>query len=138
MEETVTRMLLVTVFDTPRYIITRAGRAGTPRDRLLDPRQTHLLARAAKPALATGKDVEGVEKVVAREVGPEHIGEIELGVGRLDEQEIAETLLAARADHEIDVGQRVRGEMTTERADVDVLRKEQARAGARGDRAHGV
>src|SRR5258706_15452816 len=93
-------MPFVRAFDTeallypvPRRLEIGLFHAGEP----------HLIAGPAEPALATREHLDGVEQVFAREIGPEDVGEVELGVGRLDEEEIAEALLAARADHEVDV-----------------------------------
>ena len=40
-----------------------------------------------------------------REVGPQHVGEVELGVRRLPDQEVADALLATGADEQVEIGQ---------------------------------
>src|SRR5204862_1307412 len=54
-------------------------------------------------ALPRGVLRECPGELLAIEVGPERVGEVELGIGRLPEQEVRETLLSARANHEIRV-----------------------------------
>src|SRR5213075_2842519 len=61
----------------------------------------HLLAGAAEAPLAAGV---GGDRLVERrgvEIRPQRLGEVELGVGELPEEEVADALLAARADKEI-------------------------------------
>src|SRR4051812_34131735 len=63
-----------------------------------------LLARAAEAALAAA---EGGERFLERrgaEVRPERIGEVELRVRELPQEEIGDALLAARANEEIRLG----------------------------------
>ena len=45
-----------------------------------------------------------------REIGPQHLGEPQFGVGGLPQEEIAQPLLAAGADHQIGIGPRGRVE----------------------------
>ena len=45
----------------------------------------------------------GDGKVVGVEVRPHPVGEVELGIGALPQQEIGQALLAASADEQIDV-----------------------------------
>src|SRR5690606_8903222 len=64
----------------------------------------NLLARAAEASLAPA---ERLDRAVERddvEVGPERVGEIQLGVGELPQQEITDALLAAGADEQIGLG----------------------------------
>ncbi len=58
---------------------------------------------AAFAVLVLGDDVEQMGLV---EVGPEHGGEEEFGVGDLPEQEVADALLAAGADEDVGVGKK--------------------------------
>src|SRR5690348_15234365 len=51
-----------------------------------------LLARAAEPALALGVPRDREVELARVEVGPERVGEVELGVRELPEQEIADAL----------------------------------------------
>ena len=60
-------------------------------------------ADGAKSPLASAEIDHGGGEIVAVEVGPHAIGEMELGIGALPEQEIGQPFLAAGADQEIDV-----------------------------------
>src|SRR5919108_5564539 len=60
-----------------------------------------LLAGAAEPALAPRVRGDGLVQGFGAEVGPERIGEVELGVRELPEEEVGDALLAARADEEV-------------------------------------
>src|SRR6476660_461259 len=42
-------------------------------------------------------------EVLAREVRPQDLGEVQLAVGRLPHQEVRDPLLAARADHQVGI-----------------------------------
>jgi hypothetical protein len=64
---TLTRMPLVIAFDTARYLITRESPS---KPGLFDAGKSDLLARPAETALAARKDLESVDEVVIREVGP--------------------------------------------------------------------
>src|SRR6188472_1312449 len=55
------------------------------------------------------------------EVGPERLVEDELRVGRLPEQEVRDSLLARRADHEVGIAQLRRVQARRERVLGDVL-----------------
>ena len=71
--------------------------------------------------------------MVAREVGPHHGREHELGVGGLPEKEIAEPLLAAGSDQEIRIGN-ARGEQPRgEQRLVDVVGRDLARLDRLGE-----
>src|SRR5262245_30298761 len=60
-------------------------------------------AQAAEPPFATVKVGDGSAQVLGAEVGPEYVEEIQLGIGRLPQQEVGQPLFAAGADEEIDV-----------------------------------
>src|SRR5450432_1270337 len=64
--------------------------------------------RADEPeaSLATLVAADGGEEVALGEVGPEHVGEVQLGVGEAVEEEVRDAPLAARANHEIGVADR--------------------------------
>ena len=57
--------------------------------------------------------------MLVAEIGPEHRQEDELRIGRLPEQEIADPLLAGRADDEVGIGNARRVERLLERRVVD-------------------
>ena len=64
-------------------------------------RRLHLLAGAAEAPLALPIPIDrGVERGGV-EIGPQHVGEIELGVGELPQQEVRDPLLAAGADEQV-------------------------------------
>ena len=62
-----------------------------------------------------GERRERVAEVIGAEVGPERVGEDELGVGRLPEHEVRDPELARGADQEVDLGQLRRIEARRER-----------------------
>ena len=78
----------------------------------------HLLAGAAeRRSRAIGRD-----RIVERarvEVGPQQVGEIQLGVGELPEQEVADPLLAAGADEQVRLGCVVPSRGTGERLGIE-------------------
>src|SRR5215203_6009484 len=57
-----------------------------------------------EPPLPAAEVAHGVGQVGAAEVGPHAVGEDQLGVGALPEQEVREPLLAAGADQQVHVG----------------------------------
>src|SRR5262245_43745655 len=57
-------------------------------------------AEPAEAALAAMEIRNGGAQIVAAEIGPQHIDEAQLGVGRLPQQEIGQPLLTAGADQE--------------------------------------
>ena len=63
---------------------------------------------ASEAALALLVVGDGFEEVDAAEVGPEAVGDEDLGVGDLPEEEVGDALLAGGADDEVGVGH-VRG-----------------------------
>jgi len=65
-------------------------------------------AEAAEAALAVLVVGNGFEEVEAAEVGPEAVGDEDLGVGDLPEEEVGDALLARGTDDEVGVGH-VRG-----------------------------
>jgi len=72
--------------------------------------------------LPPGEILEGGLKGLVVEIGPEHIGEIELGVGALPEHEVADTLLSPGTDEQVGIGLVREGELTGEDGLVDLLR----------------
>ncbi len=61
-------------------------------------------AEAAEAAFAALVGGDGFEEMEAAEVGPEAIGDEDLGVGDLPEEEVGDALLAGGADDEVGVG----------------------------------
>ena len=76
----------------------------------------------------TARELEerGVERVRS-EVGPERLGEVELGVGRLPDEEVRQALLAAGPDDEVRVRQADRVQRRADGGLVDVLGRDAAR-----------
>ena len=70
----------------------------------LRPRRLTCALGAAEAPLAAG--VPGERRIERRgvEVGPEDVGEVQLRVGELPQQEIADALLAAGADQQVGLG----------------------------------
>ena len=86
------------------------GAAQDPRH--LAPIATRRRLDAAVPAVALLVGDDGLEQVAAAEVGPERLGDPDLGVGDLPEQEVADAHLAARADQQVGIGLPGRVEQT--------------------------
>src|SRR6185369_2955082 len=63
-----------------------------------------VLSAGAVSPFAIVKLADGILEIILGEVGPQAIEEHQLGVGRLPQQEIADPLLAAGADHQVRVG----------------------------------
>src|SRR5262249_53133222 len=63
-----------------------------------------LSGRATETTLALLEEVERLEVLPLAEVRPERVGDVDLGVGELPEEEVAESHLAARPDEEIGIG----------------------------------
>src|SRR5215203_7565735 len=79
----------------------------------------------AAPAPGPGPErLEGPQELIGREVGPQRIRHVELGVGYLPEQEVRDAQLAAGTDHQVDLGYVGGVEVTGEGHLVDVLRGE--------------
>ena len=54
--------------------------------------------------IAIGERLNGGREIGSGEVGPQDVGEVKLGVGRLPQQEVTQPLFSAGADQQIDVG----------------------------------
>src|SRR5882757_114367 len=67
-------------------------------------RSARLGYDAAEPSLATGEPFEGGIQFAGIEIRPQYIGEVQLGVGELPKQKIADSALSAGADQQIGVG----------------------------------
>jgi hypothetical protein len=72
------------------------------------------------------------------EVRPEGVGEVELGVGQLPEQEVAQAQLAAGADHQVGIGHVGQVEVARNRRFVDLRGARARRLDLGGDGADGV
>src|SRR5690606_7636242 len=66
-----------------------------------DRSRLELLARAPEATLPPLIRPDRVAERGGIEVGPQHVGEEQLGVGQLPEQEVADPLFAARTDEQI-------------------------------------
>ena len=64
----------------------------------------YLVARFAETALATLVGKEGIVEILVTEIGPELLAEIELGIGHLPKEEIADTEFATSADEQVGIG----------------------------------
>src|SRR5437764_13250832 len=63
-----------------------------------------------------------LEQMLSAEVGPQHVGEDELAVGELPQQEVRDPKLARRANHDIGIGHLRVVEMAGDGALVDLVR----------------
>src|ERR1051326_4647710 len=61
--------------------------------------------QAAVTALALLEFLDGLKQVIAAEVWPVELGDINFRIRSLPEQEVAEAHLAASSDHQIELGQ---------------------------------
>src|SRR6266850_4605737 len=84
---------------------------GSGRRRL----RAELFAGAAEPAFPAAVGVNGASQCLSVEIRPQLVGEVELGIGQLPQQEVADALLAAGTDEQIGLGRvahrQVRGKM---------------------------
>ena len=77
---------------------------------------------ATEAAMAAGELEQGGVERVRTEVRPERVAGVELGVGRLPDQEVGEALLAAGPDDQVRVGQAGGVERAADRGLVDLGR----------------
>src|SRR5262249_18390020 len=83
---------------------SRASCALSPKPGSSVLRRLHLLARPAEPPLPLPVPVDrGVERDRI-EVGPQHVGEVQLGVGELPQQEVRDPLLPTGTDEQVGLG----------------------------------
>ena len=70
------------------------------------PAGTDRVSRHARRSAvrAAPYSLDGVREMAGAEVGPEHVLEDELGIGRLPQQEVGQALLAGGADDQVGVG----------------------------------
>ena len=82
----------------------------------------------AKPAFSALEVLQRLDVFLLPKIRPHFVTEVELGVGGLPEQEVAEPQLAACSDEQVGAGELsqnvVRGEVAGEHLLVDVLRVE--------------
>src|SRR5262249_13660760 len=101
----------------PRFSASRSGPGSGSLTRTLVASGVSIDApKAAVPPLKVG---HGLKEVPPPEIGPQEIGDPELRIGYLPEQEIGEPHFAARADQEIGIGETRRIEVGLERRLVD-------------------
>jgi hypothetical protein len=94
------------------------------------------LAQAAEAPLAVTVFQERLEQVNPPEIGPERRRHVEFGVGELPEEEIADAVFAAGADHEIGIGQAGGIERRGNRGLIDGVSGGSSPAAARAARPH--
>src|SRR5829696_8602449 len=82
---------------------------------------------AAPPPGTGGEGFNGAQELLRREVRPQSIGHVKLGVGYLPEQEVGDAQLAAGPDYEIHLGYLGRVEVAGEGSLVDILGGEAVR-----------
>src|SRR6056297_1265932 len=59
------------------------------------------LAQASKTAVASGEIKQRLLQVFSREVWPEHVGKVQLGIGQLPQEKVGETTFAAGPDQQV-------------------------------------
>src|SRR5689334_10218396 len=79
-----------------------------------------MVEQAAEAALALLKGFDGLQQWCAAEGGPEGLGDGDLGVGDLPQQEVRQAHLARGANNEVEFGQAVGVEVARNRALVDL------------------
>jgi len=95
-------------------------------------------AVAAETPLAAGEIVDCPLQLGFAEIGPQAFGEVELGIGELPQQEVADAALAAGADAQVGLGQFAQLGEGVDEVDIDGFGVEAAVADLLGDQAHGV
>src|SRR5262249_54976983 len=115
----------------PRSACEHRARAG---DRRRAARALELVGDTTEAALALLEDREGLEGLALAEGGPERLGHVELGVGGLPQEEVAEPHLAARADEQIGIRDPPRPEVARDRRRRDLLGLDLAATHAAGNR----
>ena len=100
--------------------VSDLARASSPKRRC---RPTEMLDRGVELALA--------------EVRPQRVAEIQLGVGEIPQQEIADALLAAGADQQVGIRQPGQRQVRAERGLVDVVGAQLAGDAALGELPRG-
>src|SRR5919202_6766176 len=74
------------------------------------------------PTTGTGREgLYGAQKLLGREIGPQGVRHVELGVGYLPEQEVRDPQFPAGADHQVNLGHLGRVEVAREGRLVDLL-----------------
>src|SRR5262245_54117675 len=119
--------------------------AARRRARRPEPRRPGLAARfgtgsagAAKAALPALELPERAQQVLLRKVRPQDVGEVELGVGELPEEEVADTLFAARPDEKIGLRKLRLVQVAREAPFVQVLGAQAPGGGVRRDPPRGI
>src|SRR3569832_2233616 len=74
----------------------------------------HLFTGAAEAALTSRIGFQGLVERARVEIGPQGIGEIQLGIGEVPQQKIADALFTAGANEEIGLGQAVQFKLALE------------------------
>src|SRR5688500_5086071 len=97
---------------------TRKRRIGGLRARALTRRSGE---DASVSAIARGERLDGGSEIGLREVGPEHVGEVKLRVGRLPQKEITQSLFPAGANQQVDVTRTPRGMHALEHGSLEGL-----------------
>src|SRR5512147_170933 len=97
--------------------------------------------RSAGPAEAPASMLEVMDRLVevlAAEIGPERVGDPELGVRRLPEEEVRDAELPARPDEEIGIGETVGVELVLDERFVDAGERQVLLPVGLHDAPHGV
>src|SRR5678816_4257307 len=101
---------------SPAFCLLPSAFASSPRHRrLLDP---------SVPPIALLVGDYGLEQMGHAEVGPQRVGDPDLRVGDLPQQEVADAHLAARADQQVRIGLAAGVEVRRKARFIDLIRSE--------------
>src|SRR6185503_8499593 len=99
------------------------------------PLAVDLLRCSTEASLALLEIGERLEVLTLAEIRPQRVGDVDLGVGELPEEEVADAHLAAGPDEQVRIGDALGGEMVLDRAGVDLVGLELAAPHAARDGA---
>src|SRR5688572_23504567 len=95
----------------------------------------HLFARQAEAALASAECGERSLEVRLVEIRPQHIADVDLGIGEIPQQEIADAMIAAGADEQVRIRHVAEAEFFREARLVDGVDTDGAACDFRGQLA---
>ncbi len=98
----------------------------------------YLVTGFSKPSFPALVVYDSFVKVFFSEIGPAHLGKVEFGIGQLIEQEIADPVLSAGANHQFGVRESAGCQVFLEGVLVDLLNFEVIFFHLPGDAFHGI
>src|SRR5215469_16589124 len=122
----------------PNQMPTIGSGARTSADRTRRRSDPPLTGANRRPIAPLAPTIIGdcLLQIVTAEIGPQRLGEDELGIGALPQQEVADALLAAGADQQIGIGDVGGEEMPRDHVLIDRVRRQLTRHGLRREHAH--